>query len=900
MPTAAPIGRWFVTGAILLLTNAGLLVLQLLAGRYLAPFVGSSVETWTAVIAVFLTGIALGNYLGGRLADKGISGKTLAAVLLLGALATLTLPAGMRLCMATGIHSAIPLGVRIPLLALLFCLAPATILSAITPLIIRLSLADVRMAGRVAGVSFALGTLGCLVGNYLTGFELMAHFELDQITLAIAGLNLVLAGLALTQPAQVAVSRVEVAVKNEGFLPMRRAFAIVFVASFCGMSLELAGARVMAPIVGVSIYSWTGVIGVMLAGTACGNFLGGILADRGPRAAVVPALMLMAFIAGLGGSVPGIAYLMKNEIGKSPSWVMEYAWPIRGAMALLSALIVWGLCFWHRYSTGRVWVAGILGGIGGALLLPLVVRQFERLAKWLPSIFDPERLPFEQRFPESAWLLAVIGFFIGIGVGLWLRRFDKIDPAGEEDRPALPLSTTIFAASAATLAIVTSVATFRESSVLGALPLIERIMAWTFLLFFVPMLCLGMVSPQVIRLAIPDMARAGQAIGSIYAWSTAGAIAGTLITGYISIELLGMTRVVMAAALILGMLAFVIGRLWRTHALLFMTAVVGGGAACGMFLLEQNAKNKYVAESKYYAISVREETREGLRYATLILDRLIHSSVCLDDPTFLHYQHEEVQGELTRLAHEEHPDTHVLVIGGGGYTYPHWVETLLPDVHVEVVEIDPAVTRVAHQWLGLPNDTTIVSHHLDGRQFIAERAPKKHYQLVMQDAVNDLSVPYHLLTREYNEAVKAILADDGAYLLTLIDHPQSGRLWKAAADTMQATFAHVYLLAPDAFWEGNNPDARNVFILYGSNRELNMDALKQVLAKANKTPGKVWTKVMPDEKLSELLSVDYISYYDAEAQQRKLEKPRPRERLILTDQFSPVDTLMSATFRRRE
>ena len=43
---------------------------RLLAGHYLAPFIGSSIETWTCVIGVFLTGIALGNHYGGRLADR--------------------------------------------------------------------------------------------------------------------------------------------------------------------------------------------------------------------------------------------------------------------------------------------------------------------------------------------------------------------------------------------------------------------------------------------------------------------------------------------------------------------------------------------------------------------------------------------------------------------------------------------------------------------------------------------------------------------------------------------------------------------------------------------------------------------------------------------------------------
>src|SRR3954467_5912756 len=84
--SAAPsFGRIAWASLVVVLANAALLVLQLVAGRLLAPFVGSSLETWTSVIGVFLTGIALGNGFGGKLADRYPSTRTLAALLGLGA-----------------------------------------------------------------------------------------------------------------------------------------------------------------------------------------------------------------------------------------------------------------------------------------------------------------------------------------------------------------------------------------------------------------------------------------------------------------------------------------------------------------------------------------------------------------------------------------------------------------------------------------------------------------------------------------------------------------------------------------------------------------------------------------------------------------------------------------------
>ncbi|MBI3866571.1 MAG: spermidine synthase, partial [Planctomycetia bacterium] len=58
--------------------------------------------------------------------------------------------------------------------------------------------------------------------------------------------------------------------------------AIVFGASVCIMVLELTASRLIANYVGQSLYTWTSVIGVVLAGISIGNYLGGWLADRFP------------------------------------------------------------------------------------------------------------------------------------------------------------------------------------------------------------------------------------------------------------------------------------------------------------------------------------------------------------------------------------------------------------------------------------------------------------------------------------------------------------------------------------------------------------------------------------------------------------------------------------------
>ena len=63
-------------------------------------------------------------------------------------------------------------------------------------------------------------------------------------------------------------------------MPRLVAYFVVFVASCCTLILELVAGRILAPFIGVSQYTWTSIIGVVLAGISLGNYLGGRIADR--------------------------------------------------------------------------------------------------------------------------------------------------------------------------------------------------------------------------------------------------------------------------------------------------------------------------------------------------------------------------------------------------------------------------------------------------------------------------------------------------------------------------------------------------------------------------------------------------------------------------------------------
>ena len=705
-PMPLPIARLIGVGLVVFLANAAMLVLELVAGRLLAPFIGSSLETWTSVIGVFLAGIALGNGFGGKLADRYPTPRTLALLLALGAIAAVWMAIFPILISSSGVYKSLSLGTRIPMLTVILCLPAGLILSLLTPLAIKLVLPDVSKTGRVAGMVFALSTLGCLLGNYATGFILIPSFTINTLVFVSAG-SLALLGLAslvllgnqsiisassetpqvpsetfpaqtINQgPVQSSLGQFETApaqtnsqetgqsppehstpangppTVSYAFSDIRLAFTIVFLASFVGMTLEMTASRILAQIIGVSLFTWTGIIGVMLAGTALGNLTGGWLADRVNRT----------------GSNVNPRYFLAGTV--------------------------------------------LLGG--AAIVLQFVTKD-------------------------------MVFRFGG---------FSNYDP-------------------------------------------LLQVMGWTFSLFFLPMYILGMVSPQVIRLAVPDVAHVGQVAGRVYAWSTAGAIIGTFASGYVLLSAIGMQMTILLIALILALTSLLVARVWNCTPLLYIFSTVLGGILGGMILNSRNYTHDddFVAEleTNYYTIRVTKSLNDdNERIWTLRLDHLIHSSINPDDPFYLYYKHEHVQMEFLRAAREENPNPRVLVVGGGGYTFPRYAMEVMKETRMDVVEIDPGVTWMAKNHLKLKDYDGLAIYHMDGRQYISEKVPPGTYDLVVQDAVNDLSVPSHLLTKEYNDAVKLALKPNGVYLLTVIDSIGYGKLWKAAFQTLQLTYPPEYI-----------------------------------------------------------------------------------------------------------
>lgn len=174
-------------------TSAAVLILEILAGRLLAPYLGVSLEVFTGIIGVILAGISVGAWLGGKAADRGDPRRLVGPLLAGGGVTALLAPVAVDLVgPAAG-----PGPVSIVLLSALGFFLPAAVLSAVPPVVVKIRLDTLDRTGSVVGSYSAVGTAGAIFGTFVTGFVLIAAFPTRPIVLGV-GLALALGGAALS------------------------------------------------------------------------------------------------------------------------------------------------------------------------------------------------------------------------------------------------------------------------------------------------------------------------------------------------------------------------------------------------------------------------------------------------------------------------------------------------------------------------------------------------------------------------------------------------------------------------------------------------------------------------------------------------------------------------------
>ena len=191
----------YVPHSIVFATSMGIMIVELVASRLVAKYLGNSLFTWTSVIGVVLGGISLGNWLGGRLADRFKPRALIPVLLLASSLLTFLVIAldlaVSRITRVLGVDvMTMSLLVRSILLIVSLFFLPSCALGTISPVMAKYALEGTSGIGKTVGGMYAFGSLGSIAGTFLAGYVLIPRLGLTMNVLAV-GIALALLSLAM-------------------------------------------------------------------------------------------------------------------------------------------------------------------------------------------------------------------------------------------------------------------------------------------------------------------------------------------------------------------------------------------------------------------------------------------------------------------------------------------------------------------------------------------------------------------------------------------------------------------------------------------------------------------------------------------------------------------------------
>ncbi len=175
-----------------------IMTIELLGGRVLSPYFGTSVYVWGSIITIFMLSLSLGYLWGGRLSSRNPNPDTFALFFL--AAAILSLPI---IFVAEWTMTQVFLNVEDPrygslIACTLLYFLPIFFMGMVSPYSIRLLVSSEENSGRMAGLLYFVSTLGSALGTLMTSFYFVLWFEIDTIMWgSIAALLLCGAGVAL-------------------------------------------------------------------------------------------------------------------------------------------------------------------------------------------------------------------------------------------------------------------------------------------------------------------------------------------------------------------------------------------------------------------------------------------------------------------------------------------------------------------------------------------------------------------------------------------------------------------------------------------------------------------------------------------------------------------------------
>jgi spermidine synthase len=383
----------------------------------------------------------------------------------------------------------------------------------------------------------------------------------------------------------------------------------------------------------------------------------------------------------------------------------------------------------------------------------------------------------------------------------------------------------------------------------------------SFILFAPPLTLLGMVGPYAIKLRAKDLNEVGSIAGNIFAISTIASVISALLTGYFLIPNVGVKLLTLITGFIL-LISASIGLTPRLNSM-FKALIPGVILLAGALLIGKFSGSSAdpargllsVVQSPYAEIRVLDI--ENNRY--LLIDGGAHTIVNASNWKSL-FPYVAVM-DLTRFFYDS-PGKLLLIGLGGGSIVKNFAKN---GWHVDVVEIDPVVTKIAFKYFGLERGEAKI-FQMDGRRFLFTH--KEKYDLIIMDAFGSSSIPFQLVTEESFGLIASRLDEDGIFAINIEAVGWKDPIVTSLASTLKEHFNEVLALPIS-----EPPNTLGNIVLLAS-RHRHLDFREEMLGR-------------PIDYLRDNYMHWYILQLNHAWDNRFV--PETDGNLILTDDLNPVD-----------
>lgn len=303
-----------------------------------------------------------------------------------------------------------------------------------------------------------------------------------------------------------------------------------------------------------------------------------------------------------------------------------------------------------------------------------------------------------------------------------------------------------------------------------------------FVLFTLPILALGMVSPLAARVGIEEVKTAGSVVGDLYAFSTMGSLVGTFLPVLVLVPFVGSQ----ISFYLFGALLILLGILGLKQRYFLFLLLLPFLASLPFFKESLPKGVLFRGESPYQYIQVREMGQggrglffnEGLGVQSIYIPKNYLTGFYWDAASLLPVLYPKGK--------------RFLILGLAGGTSARSVNHFYPHLQLTGVEIDPLVVTLSKKYFGL-EQVPIKIIEADGRVYLNNS--KERFDFIMVDVFRDgVYIPFHLATQEFFVSVKAHLTKRGVFFMNVFSPEKNSALLKILKNTVASVFPYFYEL----------------------------------------------------------------------------------------------------------